>query len=471
VKERPLWLNGKLTGGVKTAEVVSPFDGHLVARVSQASAAQAREALTVAEAARGRLQAQTSGQRRAVLLGVVKGLEARGEELAQVICEEAGKPITLARMEVARSVETFQQAAAALSTFGGELVPVDFMPHQANARAEVRRFPAGVVVGIVPFNFPLNLGVHKVAPALAVGAPIVVKPPPQAPSAQLLLAELVHAAGADPAALQVLPCDNAVAETLATDARVKVLSFTGSARVGWSLKAKAAGKAVLELGGNAAAVVAKDADVALAAQRLAASAFGYAGQVCIKVQRIIVEQPVLAAFRDAFVAETAKLALGDPRLETTVVGPVIDDAAATRIEGWVREAVAQGARLLCGAERAGRLIKPTVLEQVPTGTNLYREEVFGPVAMLEVARDFEHALERVNDGRFGLQAAVFTRDWRQARRAFEALEVGGVIIDDAPSFRSDSQPYGGVKASGLGREGVRATMDDYTEPRTLVWRA
>lgn len=470
MNERGVWLKGAPHGGTKTAEVVSPYDGRLVARVAQASLAQAREAIAFADAGRPELQAQSSGERRAVLSKIAEGLEAHAAEFAKAIVDEAGKPVSLAEVEVARAVECFRQAAAELSHFGGEVVPVDFLASQKGTRAEVRRFPAGVVVGVVPFNFPLNLGVHKVAPALAVGAPIVVKPPHQAPSPMLMLAELAARCGAPAAAFQVVPCDVTVAEAMAVDHRVRVLSFTGSAKVGWALKAKAQGKAVLELGGNAAAIVAQDADLDRAATRLAASAFGYAGQVCIKVQRIVVDRSVLPMFREKFVSATSALPVGDPALKDTVVGPVIDQGAADRIEAWVGEAVKGGATIRFGAERAGRVIRPTVLENVPTTSQVYREEVFGPVVVLEPANDFEHALQRVNDGRYGLQAGVFTRDWRRARLAFETLEVGGVVIDDAPSFRSDGMPYGGVKASGLGREGVRSTMEDYTEPRVLVWR-
>ena len=350
---RQLLLNGKFVDGAKSVEVKSPWDQQVISTVAQASADQAQAALAAASAGRMRLQQTSTAHRRAVLVGIAAGLKARGAELAESICREAGKPMSAAKVEVDRAIETFTLAAAELSAFGGRTLAVDTLASGAGAECETRRFPAGVVVGIVPFNFPLNLGAHKVAAALAVGAPIIVKPPPQAPSAQLMVGELALQAGADPAALQVLPCDNQVAERLATDRRTRVLSFTGSAKVGWHLKTKAAGKVVLELGGNAAAIVCADANLDEAAKRLAAGAFVYAGQVCIRVQRIVVEQAVHRAFLERFLREVAALKVGDPSLADTVVGPVIDDASAVRIEQWVHEATSQGAKVLAGVAEKG----------------------------------------------------------------------------------------------------------------------
>lgn len=468
--DHKLLINGKWRQGQGVAELKCPWDGRSLGLFAQASAADADEALQHAFGARPRLQAQTTGARRSLLTAIATGLGDRQTELADAICDEAGKPITLARLEVLRAIETFTVAAATLNTFGGEVVPVDFAPGHAGTECEVRRFPAGVVVGIVPFNFPLNLGAHKVAPALAVGAPIIIKPPPQAPSAQLILGEIARAAGSDPAALQVLPCDNAVAEQLATDRRVRVLSFTGSAKVGWHLKQKAPGKALLELGGNAAAIVADDAELDRAAQRLVAGGFSHAGQVCIKVQRIIVDAKVWDAFVPRFLEHVAKLGVGDPRREDVLVGPVIDDRSAARIGEWLEEAKSAGAEVLLDGKRDGRRLWPTVLTKVPRTCRLYREEVFGPVVLLSKSADFEAALAEANDGDYGLQAGVFTRDVRRVRRAFHTLEVGGVVIDDAPSFRADAMPYGGSKGSGLGREGVRYAMEELTEPRALILR-
>jgi glyceraldehyde-3-phosphate dehydrogenase (NADP+) len=465
-----LWLAGQWAETERTREVRAPWDGRLVARAAQASEAQAAAALEFAFEARPRLQAQSTGARRAVLEGIVAGLTARAGEFEDLVCHQAGKPRSLARVEVRRATEVFRLAAAELSRFGGGVVPVDLDAASAGLECEVRRFPAGVVVGIVPFNFPLNLGAHKVAPALAVGAPIIVKPPPQAPGPQLLLAELARDAGADPAALQVLPCEDAVAERLATSPRVRVLSFTGSARVGWMLKARAAGRVLLELGGNAAALVAADADLPWAVERCAVGAFAYAGQVCIKVQRIYVERPAYDAFREAFLARSRQIHPGDPSDETTLLGPVIDDASAERITAWVQEVVARGARVLLGHERKGRLLAPTVLADVPPDARVAREEVFGPVVALWPVDSWEAGLAAVNEGDYGLQAGVFTRDLGKVRTAFHRLEVGGVIVNDAPLYRSDNAPYGGVKGSGLGREGLRSAMEELTEERVLVTR-
>jgi acyl-CoA reductase-like NAD-dependent aldehyde dehydrogenase len=470
VIERNLLLDGAWVEGPSRAEVRSPWGGEVVARVAQASTAHADRALRAARAALPRLRALSARQRREVLFGVARGLERRGAEIVEAIVREAGKPRAAARVELARAVETFTLAASELARYGGEIVPVDLAAGAEGTSCEVRRFAAGVVVGIVPFNFPLNLGAHKVAPALAVGAPIIVKPPPQAPSAQIMLAEIALEAGADPAALQVLPCDNSVAEALATDPRVRVLSFTGSARVGWRLKASARGRVVLELGGNAGAIVCADADLDAAAARLAAGAFVYAGQVCIKAQRLVVEAPAYDAFVEKFVQKVKGLAVGDPGRDDVVVGPVIDDASAERIEAWVREALGRGAKALCGGTREGRLVAPTVLEGVPRDAKAYGEEIFGPVALVERAADFDAALEAVNAGEYGLQAGLFTNDLRKVRRAFDALDVGGVIVNDAPSFRSDNMPYGGNKGSGLGREGVRYAMHELSDERVLVLR-
>lgn len=470
IRERQLFLEGVWEGSEPWATVTSPMSGEPVARVAQASVAQVQRALAFAEGGRRRLAALSTGERRGVLDRIAQGLRARAEEVAALITQEAGKPIAASRVEVQRCLEVFTLASAELSRFGGEVVPVDLLASAKGAQAIVRRFPAGVVVGIVPFNFPLNLGAHKVAPALAVGAPIIVKPPPQAPSAMLVLAELAKAAGAEPAALQVLPCGNAEAELLATDSRVRVMSFTGSAKVGWHLKGKVAGKAVLELGGNAGAIVCKDADLSLAAERLAKGAFTYSGQVCIRAQRLVIDAVVWDAFVPKLVEQVKRLKVGDPAQDDTVLGPVIDDRAADRIEAWVNEAVGQGARVLLRGARAGRLLGPTLLTDVPRSAKASCEEIFGPVLVLEQVQGFDAAVQAVNDGVYGLQAAVFTHDVRLVRRAHQELEVGGVILNDAPTFRSDAMPYGGVKQSGLSREGLASAMADFTEERVLVDR-
>jgi acyl-CoA reductase-like NAD-dependent aldehyde dehydrogenase len=468
--ERKFLVQGSWVARSEWSEVRSPHTGDVVTRVAYANGDDVDRALASAVEGRSRVASRSTGARRGVLFGIADGLRRDAERFAQVICAEAGKPLQAARVEVRRAIETFTLAASEISSFGGRTLPIDLDASTAGYECETRRFPSGVVVGIVPFNFPLNLGAHKVAPALAVGAPILVKPPPQAPSAQLMLAELALEAGADPAALQVLPCTNEVAEKLATDPRVRVLSFTGSARVGWALKAKAAGKVVLELGGNAAVIVCEDADLDWAAERTVLGAFTYAGQVCIKVQRAFVHASVYEPFLQRVLSRTRNLVPQDPAREDTVVGPVIDDAAAARVVAWIDEAVMAGARVLQGGRRTGRLVEPTVVSHVPVTAKLSAEEVFGPVLVLERYEIFERAIEAVNAGTYGLQAGVFTRDLDRVRLAFYRLEVGGVIVNDYPTFRSDNYPYGGVKGSGLGREGVRAAMEELTDERVLVTR-
>jgi acyl-CoA reductase-like NAD-dependent aldehyde dehydrogenase len=474
--ERKIFLNGAWVGGAAGAvDVRSPFDGSLQARIHQASWAQADQALALAIAARKELGRQTAGRRRAICQRISDQIAARSDELARVIALEAGKPISAARVEVKRAATTFSLAAGEVAYFGGELLAGDLDEGSAGYQIQARRVADGPVVGISPFNFPLNLVAHKVAPALAVGAPIVLKPPPQAPSAALLLAQIVQEAGALPSALAVLPCDNAVAEQLATDARVRVLSFTGSARVGWELKRKAArARTLLELGGNAGVIVADcadDAELGWAVERCALGAFAYAGQVCISVQRIFVARALHERFLAGLVAKARGFVPGDPLDEKTVVGPLIDEAAAVRVASWIEEARAAGAQVCCGGRRQGALLEPTVVTGAPPDGRLVREEVFGPVVVVEAYDSFDEALSRLEDSDFGLQAGLFTQDLRKVRQASEALTVGGLIVNDSPAFRVDSMPYGGRKASGLGREGVRYAMQELTDYQVLVLAA
>ncbi len=471
--ERKVFLNGGwVEGAAGVVEVRSPFDGSPQAKIHQASWGQADQALDIAVKARGELGRQSAGRRRALCQRISDQLANRVDELARVIALEAGKPIASARVEVRRAATTFSLAAGEVAYFGGELLPGDLDEAAAGYRVEARRVADGPVVGISPFNFPLNLAAHKVAPALAVGAAIVLKPPPQAPSAALLLAEIAQAAGAHPAALAVLPCDNTVAEQLATDPRVRVLSFTGSARVGWELKRKAArARALLELGGNAGVIVAEDCDLDWAVERCALGAFGYAGQVCISVQRIFVARSVHTRFLEALVTRARSFSPGDPLEEQTVVGPLIDEAAAIRLASWIEEARAAGARVHCGGRRSGALLEPTVVTGAPRDGRLCREEAFGPVVVVEAYDSFDDALAWLEDGEYGLQAGLFTYDLRRVRLASEKLTVGGLIVNESPAFRVDSMPYGGRKASGLGREGVRYAMQELTDYQVLVFAA
>jgi acyl-CoA reductase-like NAD-dependent aldehyde dehydrogenase len=448
--------------------VRSPWDGSLVSRVAQASAEQVELAIAHGLARRDALARQTAQQRHEVCAGISRRLAERAEEMAQLICAEAGKPIASARTEVRRAVTTFSLAAGEARLLQGETLAGDLDPAFAGYECLVFRVPVGLIVGISPFNFPLNLTAHKVAPAMAVGAPIVLKPPPQAPSAALLLAELAAEAGAAEGALAVLPCANDRAERLAADPRVRLLSFTGSARVGWALKSKAArAEVVLELGGNAAAVICEDADLAWAIERVGVSAFAYAGQVCISVQRVFAQRSVYDRVVEGLRAFAARHAPADPRLETTLVGPLIDHKAGERLELWIDEAKRGGARVTGGA-RDGNRLEPAVATEVPRNCKLWREEAFGPVVAVTPFDDIGEAIAGVNDSDYGLQAALFTQNLGHVRRAGAEIEVGGLIVNDSPSFRADSMPYGGAKSSGLGREGVHESVMAMTEPRVVV---
>lgn len=407
--------------------------------------------------------------RSSVLQKVSEGIRADREGFARLICEEVLKPIKEARREVDRSIFTFQWASEEAKRFGGEWLPLDFDANTEGRVALVRRFSRGPCLFITPFNFPLNLVAHKVAPAIAVGSPFVLKPAPQAPRTATKLGELILSAGWPSEAFAVLPCSNEVAESMVRDERFKVLSFTGSASVGWKLKSLAGKKhVVLELGGNAGVVVAPDADIPWAAARCAWGAYYYSGQVCISVQRIFVHEKVYDEFRDLFLKNVRELKQGDPKDEGTDVGPLINEEAAQRIETWIQEAAQGGGKILLGGARKGSHIPPTLVENAPADSRLSKEEAFGPVATLERVGSIEGALEKLAGSAYGLQAGVFTRDLTSVFKAWSSVPVGGLIVNDIPSFRSDAMPYGGSKDSGIGREGVRYAMEEFTEPRTLV---
>ncbi|MER3422120.1 MAG: aldehyde dehydrogenase, partial [Nitrospiraceae bacterium] len=394
---------------------------------------------------------------------------ARREEFAQMITAEAGKPITDARREVGRAIQTFTVAAEEAKRIPGEVVPLDWTPGMESYLGIARRFPIGPILGITPFNFPLNLVAHKVAPSLAAGNPIVLKPAPQTPLTALMLGEVILEAGLPAGALSMLPCENTVAEQMVMDPRFKMLSFTGSAAVGWMLKAKCGKKRVtLELGGNAGVIVEPDADLDVAAQRCVAGGYVYAGQSCISVQRIYAHQSVYDTFLEKLLARVAALKVGDPLDETTVVGPLINEATARRVEEWVEEAVAQGARVRIGGKRKGSLFEPTVLTDVTPSMKVSCQELFGPVLTVSPYIRFDEALAALNDSQYGLQAGVFTRDVEKVFRAYRELEVGAVLVNEIPTFRADHMPYGGVKDSGLGREGLRYAVEEMTELKLLV---
>jgi glyceraldehyde-3-phosphate dehydrogenase (NADP+) len=467
------WINGQPARGRRAAEPVTrPWDGRRIAEVELATAADFDRAIASAVAAFPTLRDLPGHRRRAILLSAAAGLRAERGSLGQLIADDAGKPLTLALGEVDRAIATFTIAAEELRHLAGEVLPSDIDTRGEGFTALTSRFPVGPVAAISPFNFPLHLVAHKVAPAIAAGCPVVLKVPPQAPLASFRLAEILAAAGLPPGGFQALHLPIPVAERLASDPALPVLSFTGSPAVGWHLKAVAARKrVVLELGGNAAAIVHSDiAELDAVAARIAWGAFAYAGQVCIKVQRLLIHRPIYRRFVRMVVAATRQLVAGDPRDPATVIGPLIDDGAATRVQEWVREAIDEGASALLRGRRRGRLVTPTILEGVRTSSKVSCREVFGPVLTVAPYDRWEGALAAVNDSEFGLQAGVFTRDAGRVFGAFRTLDVGGVIANDIPTLRLDHLPYGGVKSSGLGREGLRAAMLEMTEPRLLLWK-
>ena len=468
---RPMLLAGKWTDSAETIKVHNPFDGSVVGEVAKAGPAELERATQAAVAAFETTRRLSSAQRSEILAATSAELDRRKEEVARTIALEAGKPIKLARGEVGRAVHTFSVAAEEAHRIGGEVIPLDVTAATEGRLGITRRFPLGPVLAISPFNFPLNLVAHKLAPALAAGNPFVHKPASATPLTALMLGEILLAAGAPPGAVSVLPCSGADAERLVADDRFRVLTFTGSPEVGWRLREKAGKKRVLlELGGNAAIIIHEDADLDRAVDRAVVGAFAYSGQVCISVQRIYVHRPIYAEFSRRFVERAKALKMGNPLDEAADLGPMLDEAAAARVEAWVSEALRGGAKALCGGRRDGRHYLPTVLENVATSMKAHSCEIFGPVANLYPYQDFEEALRLVNDSDYGLQAGVFTRDAARIFRAFEALEVGGVIIDDSPTFRVDHMPYGGEKASGLGREGVRYAIEEMTQLRLLALR-
>jgi acyl-CoA reductase-like NAD-dependent aldehyde dehydrogenase len=450
-------------------EIRSPYDGNLVARVAQGRKEHAEAAIAAAVKAFGTTRRLPAFERQRILRQIVAFMIERKEEFARTLAQEAGKPIRAARTEIERSIFTFTVAAEESTRIHGEYLPLDWQEFTAGRWGIVRRFPIGPIAGITPFNFPLNLVCHKVAPAIAAGCPIVLKPAPQTPLCSLLLAECVQQAGWPDGGLSVLPLSNEDAGLLVTDERIKLISFTGSVPVGWDIKRRAGKKkVVLELGGNAAVLVHSDADVAYAAERCVVGGFAYAGQTCISVQRILVEQSVYGKFTDLLIEAVKQLKTGDPMDESTDVGPLIRESDAIRTTAWIDEAVRAGARLLCGGRRTHNVVEPTILTGTKPDMKVNCQEIFGPVVTVEPYQNFDQALRQVNNSVYGMQAGIFTRDAKLLFQAYEELEVGSVIAGDVPSFRIDHMPYGGVKDSGLGREGLRYAIEEMTEPKLLV---
>ncbi|MGJ7417669.1 aldehyde dehydrogenase family protein [Streptomyces cinereoruber] len=468
------WLAGREATGEAAFDVTNSYDGRLVGKVSVPTEAQVEEAVTAAHAVVDEFAATPAHVRAAALDHVSKRLAERTEEIAQLISAENGKPIKWARGEVGRAVSVFRFAAEEARRFnGGEAQRLDTEAGGVGRLALTRRIPKGVVLGIAPFNFPLNLSAHKVAPAIAVGAPIILKPAPSTPISSLVLGEILAETDLPAGSWSILTVPNDRMPALVQDERLPVISFTGSDTVGYAIQESVPHKhCTLELGGNAAAVVLPDwsseADLDWAATRIATFSNYQGGQSCISVQRVIVDSSVHDRLLPKIVAAVEAQVTGDPADDATDVGPLVDEAAAKRVESWVDEAVAAGATLLAGGKREGATYAPTVLADLPAGVTLARAEVFGPVLTIAKVDGEAEAFAAVNDSDFGLQAGVFTHDLQAAFRAHRALEVGGVIVGDVPSYRADQMPYGGAKRSGVGREGVKYAMDDYTYERVLV---
>lgn len=471
-KQYKLLIGGEWRETGVGAEIRSPHTGKLVGRLPWAGDKELEEAIQTAEHAFHTTRSMSRLRRSELLARIAAGIDERRLQLVDTIARESGKPVKFADAEVSRAINTFTLAAEEAKRFTGEVIPIDIETRTEGYVALTGRFPLGPIAGIAPFNFPLNLVAHKVAPCLAAGNTLVLKPPPQAPLTSLLLGEIVMAAGAPAGSLSIVHLEVPLAERLVTDERIKMLTFTGSSRVGWLLKAKAGKKKVLlELGGNAGAIVHKDADVAWAAERCAVGGFAHAGQVCIKVQRIYLHDAIYDVFMNTFLRRVHALRMGDPLDPTTDIGPLIDQTAAARVEEWVEEARKGGAAILCGGKRNGSFYEPTVITGATNDMRVKREEVFGPVVTVDRYHEFADAVAAVNDSPYGLQAGIFTHDIRLVSEAFRDLEVGGVIVNDYPTMRVDNYPYGGVKDSGLGREGVRYAMEEMTELKMLVLNA
>jgi len=469
VTRRAAWVGGELSIKGPVSKIVDPWSREVVTEVNGVDAALLETAIGEARRAHDITRKLAPFERAAMLDAVAGGIHRKFDDFADVIVSEAGKPIRFAEAEVSRAIETFRAAAREVRQGLDRSVPIDAVTAGKGRTGVVRRVAKGPIAAITPFNFPLNLVAHKLAPAMAAGCSFLAKPSPQTPSAALMLGELIVDSGYPPGAVNVVPCENEIADQLITDDRIAVLSFTGS-EIGWDLKARAGRKTVLlEMGGNAAAIVEPDADLAYAARRLALGAFAYAGQVCVSVQRIFINAAVYDEFAALFREQVEHhIPYGDPRLSSTIVGPMVNVKAFHRVLDWMDDAEELGARLTAPSAPEEPVIPPVALEAVPQGLSILDEEVFGPIACLQKTTGFDESIFEVNRSRFGLQAGVFTHDIRKIAQAWDELEVGAVMHDEYPSYRVDHMPYGGVKDSGFGREGLRDAIDEYTEPKLMV---
>lgn len=474
-KEYKMLIGGEFVSTGEKLEVRSPYNNEVVGTTTICGDKENEKALKTSHASFKVLKELPSYKRAEYIMKVSYGLKDKAEEMAKLISMECGKPIKDARGEVGRAINTFVIAAEETKRLTGTVLPLDIQPGAENRTAIIERFPVGVVFGVSPFNFPLNLAVHKIAPAMASMNPIILKPAPKTPLSALLLGEIINESGYPVGGVNVVNTTNEDAVKILEDDRVKKLTFTGSAEVGWMLKSKANKKKVtLELGGNAGVVIdnnISEADLDFATTRSSIGAFAYAGQVCISLQRILVHKDIFDEFKDSFIEKVKALKLGDPLNDDTNVGPMIEVAALDRVENWVKEAVDGGAEILTGGKRKDSVFfEPTVLTNVKTSMKVCSKEVFGPVCVLSSFDNFEDAVREIDDSEFGLQAGVFTNDIKKAHFAYRNIEAGGVIIGDIPTFRVDSMPYGGVKESGFGREGIKNAILEMTEEKIMVMK-
>ena len=467
----PYYLASEAVYANTDLEVTNKYTGECATRVALADAEVIDKAIAAAEQAQGAVTALAPYQRQAILEHCVKRFTERADELAKALCIEAGKPINDAKGEVTRLIDTFKIAAEESVRINGEVVNLEISARAKGYQGMTKKVPIGPCSFISPFNFPLNLAAHKVAPAIAAGCTFVLKPASRTPIGALIIGEVLAETDLPKGAFSILPCSRDGADLFTTDERLKLLSFTGSPDVGWALKAKAGKKpVVLELGGNAACVVDEDADINDAIQRIIIGAYYQSGQSCISVQRLLVHRSIYDEFKQAYVDKVSNLVAGDPASEDTFIGPMISESEAERLHNWIERAKEEGGTILCGGKRKGAMLEATVMENVPKACDASAEEAFGPLSVLYPFDHFEEALEEENNSRYGLQAGVFTRDIYKAHQAWNTLEVGGVVIGDVPSWRVDNMPYGGVKDSGLGREGIKYAIEDMTETRLMVIR-
>lgn len=472
MNDYPFILAGQSRHSGNKAEILNPYSGKPFAAVSLAGKPDIESAIQSAVSAFVTTRKLPSYERSRILQTSSDLVRDRREEIARVIVQENGKPIRDCRLEVDRAVMTFQIAAEEAKRIGGEVLPLDLRPDSAGRFGILRRFPIGPITAITPFNYPLNLAVHKLAPAVAAGNTVILKPSSDTPATGILLGEILHEAAKIPGLVSVVPSKHEDCDALVTDDRIKMITFTGSPDVGWNLKKRSGRKRItLELGGNGGVIVHDDADLELAVTRCVRGCFAYAGQVCISVQRMYVHRRIYSDFIERFLSAVKNLKMGDPMDEATDIGPLIKENQAIRAEEWIREAVAAGARLLAGGKRQGAFLEPTVLENVPKGTRACDKEAFAPLVDVFVYDDFEDAVRAVNDTEYGLQAGIFTRDLGRILHAYGEIDVGALMVNDVPTFRLDHMPYGGTKLSGLGREGLKYAIEEMTEPRLLAVHA